>query len=250
MLALSSPPPWLRQPGFAIVVLAVVVAHAVLAWVWSARTGVGVPGGAFGAAPRAGAAAGIAVRTVRAAGHPPDGGSHTAAPFAVPLPLHRAHRSDRAPLGASEALHSTDASALRDLPLGADAARALASDGLPAPWASLPEARPLAEGPPGWLADFLNADDLDEPPRPLHGWVLDESALQQRYRARLTVAVWVSAEGVIVHVRPLSAEPNGPWALQAIAPLAATAMQPGYRHGEPRPARVVIEITSDDETVR
>ncbi|WP_294638399.1 hypothetical protein [uncultured Aquabacterium sp.] len=235
MLALSDRSPWrpvLRQSGLAMVVLGVVAAHAGLWWSWMARSGAGDPGRASQAASTVSGSRsqGLSVRSVRILRPALTGGADVTPHAVTPLAVPRAASPEPGSASPSPAPSS--------------------EFGSPVPREAPPEALRPIEGPPGWLADYLEADDLDEPPRPLSGWVLDESALQQRYRARLTVAVWVSAEGVIVHVRPLAAEPNGPWALQAIAPLAATAMQPGYRHGEPRPARVVIEITSDDETVR
>lgn len=112
---------------------------------------------------------------------------------------------------------------------------------------------PAGPGPhaPAWRAEaFEPAEALDTAPVPLTDWRLDEALLQQQGRARLTVALWVAADGRIAQWRLLRAEPAGNWAAQALVRLSDTPMQPGRRQGQARAARLVIEIASDDEAYR
>lgn len=97
---------------------------------------------------------------------------------------------------------------------------------------------------------FRAADELDEAPTPETGWWLDEAWLQQQGRTRLTIALWVSAQGRIVQWRLLHAEPPGDWTTIALARLSETPMRPGQWRGQPQAAHLVIEIASDDESYR
>lgn len=104
---------------------------------------------------------------------------------------------------------------------------------------------------PGWHPTaFRPAHELDVAPTPETDWWLDEALLQQQGRARLTIALWVSAQGQIVRWRLLHAEPPGEWAALALTRLPQTPMRPGQWHGQPQAAHLVIEIASDDESYR
>jgi len=105
-------------------------------------------------------------------------------------------------------------------------------------------------GQRGVAAHYVPAEDLSDSPRPDSGWLLDEDALASVRQARLTMRVWVSAEGRIDRVALLSAEPSGDWVERAVQHLPATPMLPGMKEGRPVPSTVVVEISSEIERFR
>lgn len=89
---------------------------------------------------------------------------------------------------------------------------------------------------------------LDEPPRPVSGWVLDPQALDRCWPCHLTVDIAVSAEGLITDWQLLSADPPGAWAIQALSPLSTTRMYPGQLNGRPQAGHVVVELAVSNES--
>lgn len=102
----------------------------------------------------------------------------------------------------------------------------------------------------GVAARYLPAEDLSDSPRPDPGWLLDEEALASVRQARLTLRVWVSAEGRIDRVALISAEPAGDWVERAVQRLPETHMLPGLKDGRPVPSTAVVEISSEIERFR
>lgn len=100
------------------------------------------------------------------------------------------------------------------------------------------------------VVSYLPAEVLTESPHPDAGWLLDEDALASVRQARLTLRVWVSAEGRIDRVALLSAEPAGDWAERAVQRLPDTPMQPGWLAGQAVPSTLVVEIASEIERFR
>jgi len=102
----------------------------------------------------------------------------------------------------------------------------------------------------GAVVDYVPAEALSDRPRPEPGWVLDEDALASVRQARLTMRVWVSAQGRIDRVALLSAEPPGEWAERTLQRLPDTAMSPGFKDGHAVPSTLVVEIASENESFR
>lgn len=100
------------------------------------------------------------------------------------------------------------------------------------------------------LARYLPTDELDHPPTPEPGWLLDESAFEGILRARLVLRLWVSSQGRIDRVVLVQAEPAGAWAGQAIRPLSNTRMLPGLIGRQPVSSIIVVEIAANDEGFR
>lgn len=109
---------------------------------------------------------------------------------------------------------------------------------------------PDPAGRPGRAMQYLLAETLSDSPHPDAGWVLDEDVLAGVRQARLTLRLWVSAEGRIDRVALLSAEPAGDWAERAVQHLADTPMQPGLLAGRAVPSTLVVEIASEIERFR
>lgn len=107
-----------------------------------------------------------------------------------------------------------------------------------------------AGGQPGVAVNYLPADDLTDRPRPEVAWQLDEDALASVRQARLTLRLWVSAEGRIDRVALLSAQPAGDWAERAVLHLSDTRMRPGAKEGRAVPSTLVVEIASEIERFR
>lgn len=105
-------------------------------------------------------------------------------------------------------------------------------------------------GQQGVAANYLPAEVLSDSPRPDPGWLLDEEVLASVRQARLTMRVWVSAEGRIDRVALLSAEPAGDWAERAVQRLPDTPMLPGLKDGRAVPSTLVVEIASEIERFR
>lgn len=116
------------------------------------------------------------------------------------------------------------------------------------------EASEETEGEHALRAVYWPSEQLSQSPRPEMGWMLDEDALARVRWGRLVVQVWVSAQGRIDHVALLRAEPAesdaGGWAKQALRHLADTPMLAGVKDGEPVPATLVVEISSENERFR
>ncbi len=112
------------------------------------------------------------------------------------------------------------------------------------------QASASAAGQQGGATRYLPAEDLSDSPRPDAGWLLDEEALASARQVRLTMRVWVSAEGRIDRVALLSAEPAGDWVKRAVQRLPETRMLPGLKDGRPVPSTVVVEISSEIERFR
>lgn len=119
---------------------------------------------------------------------------------------------------------------------------------LPPPAAGHAAATPA--GRQGVAAIYLPAEALSDSPRPDPGWLLDEEALASVRQARLTMRVWVSAEGRIDRVALLSAEPAGDWVARAVQRLPETPMLPGLKDGRPVASTLVVEISSEIERFR
>lgn len=113
-----------------------------------------------------------------------------------------------------------------------------------------PAAGPAAAGHQGVATTYLPAESLSDSPRPDPGWLLDEEALASVRQARLTMRLWVSAEGRIDRVALLSAEPAGDWAERAVQRLPDTPMLPGLKDGRAVPSTLVVEIASEIERFR
>ncbi len=105
-------------------------------------------------------------------------------------------------------------------------------------------------GRQGVAANYLPAETLSDSPRPDPGWLLDEEALSSVRHARLTMRLWVSAEGRIDRVALLSAEPAGDWVERAVQRLPETPMLPGLKDGRAVPSTLVVEIASEIERFR
>lgn len=106
-------------------------------------------------------------------------------------------------------------------------------------------------GANAWLASrYLDASELDQAPRPVADWFLDEEALQALPRTLVQLRLKVSAEGRIDHVEVVRAEPSGEWVLAALRPLRETPMQAGLREGKPVAATIVVELATENERVR
>lgn len=101
------------------------------------------------------------------------------------------------------------------------------------------------------LADrYLSADQLDRPPSPEPGFILDEAAFNEVGAARLVLRLWVSAQGRIDRVTVLRVEPSGAWVDRAIRPLPDTRMRPGELAGQPVASTLVVELSASIETFR
>lgn len=105
-------------------------------------------------------------------------------------------------------------------------------------------------GREGVTVHYLPADALSDRPRPEPGWLLDEDALASVRQARLTMRLWVSAQGHIDRVALLSAEPPGDWAERALQRLPDTPMSPGWKDGRAVASTLVVEIASEIESFR
>lgn len=106
-------------------------------------------------------------------------------------------------------------------------------------------------GANAWLASsYLDASELDQAPRPVADWYLDEEALQALPHALVLLRLKVSAQGRIDHVEVVRAEPPGEWVLIALRPLRQTPMQAGLLDGKPVASTFVIELATENERVR
>ncbi len=99
-------------------------------------------------------------------------------------------------------------------------------------------------------ANYLDVDQADVTPRPIHGWFLDEELLAGVGRARLLLKIWVSANGRIDHAEVLLTEPPGDWAVRALKPLLGTPMTPAQKDGEAVAVVTVVELQAENEQVR
>ena len=105
-------------------------------------------------------------------------------------------------------------------------------------------------GGPAWLAGtYLDADQVERSPRPVHGWFLDEDALLAVGRTRLLIKLWVSAQGHIDHVEVLQAQPSGDWVGRALRTLPATPMEPATQDGRAVASVTVVELQTENEQV-
>lgn len=109
---------------------------------------------------------------------------------------------------------------------------------------------PAAGGVTTFSSIYLPSDEVDEGPVPEPGWVLDEGVLERVGRASMRLRLWVSADGHIDRVAVLHAEPSGPWANEAIAPMPNTRMRPAERDGRAVASTIVVELSADLEAVR
>lgn len=115
------------------------------------------------------------------------------------------------------------------------------------------EASPRPDSPsggPAWLANrYLDADQVERSPRPVHGWFLDEEALLGVGRTHVLIKLWVSAAGRIDHAEVLQADPPGDWVGQALRTLPGTPMEPATQGGRPVAAVTVVELQTENEQV-
>ena len=114
----------------------------------------------------------------------------------------------------------------------------------------LSESAPAAGGQAAFASTYLSADEVDQGPVPELGWILDESALEQVGRARMRLRLWVSENGRIDRISVIHAEPAGDWVERAIRPLPDTRMRPAERDARPVASTIVVELSSDLETMR
>lgn len=106
-------------------------------------------------------------------------------------------------------------------------------------------------GANAWLASrYLDASELDQAPRPVADWFLDEESFQDLPQALVHLRLRVSAEGRIDHVEVMRAEPPGEWVLAALRSLHQTPMKAGLRDGKPVAATLMVELFTDNERVR
>lgn len=110
---------------------------------------------------------------------------------------------------------------------------------------------PSAAGGEALLAaSYLDVDQADVTPRPMHGWFLDEEVLAEVGRTRVLLKIWVSANGKIDHAEVLLTEPPGDWAVRALKPLLGTPMAPAQKDGEAVAVVTVVELQAENEQVR
>lgn len=109
---------------------------------------------------------------------------------------------------------------------------------------------PSAGGEALLAASYLDVDQADVTPRPIHGWFLDEELLAEVGRARVLLKIWVSASGRIDHAEVLLTEPPGDWAVRALKPLLGTPMAPAQKDGQAVAVVTVVELQAENEQVR
>ena len=125
------------------------------------------------------------------------------------------------------------------------------SESRPQPQPQPQPAPDRAQGGDAWLASsYLDASQLDQAPRPVAGWFLDEEALQALPHTIMQLRLKVSATGRIDHVEVLRAEPPGEWVLTALRPLRETPMRAGVLGGRAVDATLVVELATDNEGAR
>lgn len=109
---------------------------------------------------------------------------------------------------------------------------------------------PIAGGDALLAASYLDVDQADVRPMPIHGWFLDEEILAGVGRARVLLKIWVSARGSIDHAEVLLTEPPGDWAVRALKPILGTPMAPAQKDGEAVAVVTVVELQAENEQVR
>lgn len=92
---------------------------------------------------------------------------------------------------------------------------------------------------------YVPADQVDRPPQPDPGWIIDEAAFTHVGRGTVVLRLWVSESGRIDRVSVVQAEPPGDWVTQAIRPLPETRMRPAERGGRAVASSVVVELVAD-----
>ena len=109
---------------------------------------------------------------------------------------------------------------------------------------------PSAGGDALLATSYLDNDQADVTPRPIHGWYLDEEILAEVGRARVLLKIWVSANGKIDHAEVLLTEPPGDWVVRALKPLLGTPMAPAQKDGQAVSVVTVVELQAENEQVR
>lgn len=101
------------------------------------------------------------------------------------------------------------------------------------PWAPLP-------------SDYLAVEQVDAFPHPQDDWQLDWSQVPITQTAwRITVRLWVSANGQIDHLELLDSEPHADWVNRLLAPLPRTPMAPAQLAGQAVPVSYVVQMAPD-----
>lgn len=201
------------SPSLACALVAAAALHAGLWWA-SPRAGVSGQGGGVTLVP--------AERAMR--------GEHHLAQMVV--------RTEARPLAAGTSTERSEEAASATTPV-ADIDRPVAA----------PRAEP--EGGAAWLStQYLEGNQLDRSPQPVHGWWLDEATLLAAGRTHLTLKLWVSASGVVDRVEVVRAEPPGDWVVGALRSLPMTPMAPGMKEGRPVAATIVVELQTENEQLR
>ncbi|MDE1997457.1 MAG: hypothetical protein KGI52_00875 [Burkholderiales bacterium] len=100
-------------------------------------------------------------------------------------------------------------------------------------------------GPPS-PAHYLSVEQVDQYPHPQQDWVLHPASIPiQVSNWRVTLQIWVSADGRIDHVEKLEARPDEPWMDAYLAPLRQTTMVPAQLAGQAVPVTMVVQLAPD-----
>lgn len=100
-------------------------------------------------------------------------------------------------------------------------------------------------GPPS-PAHYFSVEQVDQYAHPQQDWVLQLASVPiEVSNWRVTLQIWVSAEGRIDHVEKLEAYPDAPWVDAYLAPLKQTPMVPAQLAGQAVPVTMVVQLAPD-----
>lgn len=81
---------------------------------------------------------------------------------------------------------------------------------------------------------------------PVDDWVINKQAIPKGQLAILQLTIWISATGAIDHVVVENAAFQPAWAVQALATIRDTPMEPAILNNKPVASTMTIELVIDN----